>query len=305
MKRAPFLFLFLIGLAACHSPAKKVEPEAPPIPLLALAPEAAPARVKVLKKDPRQGCTWVESEGLITTSDRESPSQARAAAVAEARMSAMQDFLGVEVRSQFLDFQQESLRDQKSLTESLLRTTRQGRILNEEIASDEYRDIGDCRRCRYYVGLRTCILPLPESADKSFHVELKISHESFVEGSEAKISVTTNQDCFVYIYDVGMDGETSLIVPNDLMPQVQIRAGQTWEYPDEAAQKRGIRLIAQLPESRPRVSAETIRLIATKVPLSAQVTNPQGGDYLSVLRRVNNTKTDWDESTEAFTIIRR
>lgn len=53
-------------------------------------------------------------------------------------------------------------------------------------------------------------------------MELKISHESFVEGSETKLSVTTNQDCFIYIYDVGMDGETSLIVPHDLVPQVRL-----------------------------------------------------------------------------------
>lgn len=312
MTQSRWLFFVLIGVQACVHPgrsaktssSKEAAPTPAAAPTLAPAPDALPPKATVLNVDEKEGCTWVRSEGTVMTTDRESPSQARAAAVAEARVTAMQAVLGVEVRSRFIDYQQESLREQKGLTESLLQTTRQGRIVREETLVDEYRDAGGCRRCHYYVQTRSCIMPAQTNTDKDFHVELSLSQDSFIEGSEAKLSVTANRDCFIYVYDVGIDGETSLVVPNDHVGQVSLTKGQAWEYPDAAAERRGVHLVAQLPANRPKVSAETIRVIATKIPLAAQVINPADGGYMDVVRRVHATKTDWEEATQAFTIIR-
>src|SRR5256885_5401891 len=73
--------------------------ESMPVP----APEAPAPKAKVMQADAR-GCTWIESRGAVTVGEDESRHQVRASAVNEARRVAMQDFLGVSVRSRTLDF---------------------------------------------------------------------------------------------------------------------------------------------------------------------------------------------------------
>lgn len=307
--RRPFFALLAAGalsISACGPGPAPVKPKAEPPPeSLKAAPDAPHAEVKVQEKDPA-GCTWVQSEGTVTVGESDGIHQARAAAIGEAEMSAMQDFLGVEVKSRFLDFQQEGLRDQQSLVEKLLQTTRNGRILKEpQILVKGRRDVGSCEGCQYYVKARFCIQPIAGDSDKDFAVELSISRQRFEEGDEAKITVHSTRDAYVYLYDVDMDGVTSLLVPNEAAAQVTVVAGKSWEYPDAAAKERGVHLIAQLPDKKPPVSAETIRVIATKVPLSGRITDPSSGGFMGVYRRMQAAKTDWAEDAQAFTIYKK
>jgi hypothetical protein len=268
---------------------------------LVIAPDAPPSKTAVLGKDSR-GCTWVESEATVVVGENESNHQARAAAIAEAEQTAMRDFLGVHVRSRFLDFQHESLKNQANLTESILQTTRQGRVMDEKILEKGRKDLPSCEGCNYYVKLQVCLAPLTEDADKDFRVELKLSRLRFEEGDEAKISVTTTRDAYIYLYDVGMDWETSMIAPNEHVKQIKLDAGQTFEYPNDEARRNGVKLIAMLPESRPPVSAETIRVIASKVPLTAKMMELNGGSFMEIYRRLAGSKSDWTEDAQAFTI---
>lgn len=267
-----------------------------------LAPEAAPARTKILEKD-RQGCTWVESEATVTAGEQDSRHQTRAAAISEARKFAMQDFLGVEVRSRLLDFQYERLRDQQKLTENILQTTRLGRIMKETLVTEGYEDLPRCRFCRYHVQLKSCLVPIAADADKGFFAELALSRSHFMQGDEARLTVTANRDFYVYLYDVDMDWQTTLIFPNDIVPQAKITAGAVWEYPDEAARKEGVRLTALIPDGK-NVSAETIRVIVSKSPLPKKLIDPTGVGYLGVMQRLNSSRWEWTEDASAFVIYR-
>ncbi|MBI3552650.1 MAG: DUF4384 domain-containing protein [Elusimicrobia bacterium] len=268
-----------------------------------LAPESEPVKAKVLSKDIVKGCTWIESQSVVTAGDQDSRHQVKAAAVAEAEKNAMQDFLGVEVKSRFLLFQQEGLREEQSLTESLLQTTRLGRILDETVLAEGFQDIKGCPACRFQVKLKACIVPIPDSSDKDFKAELGLSRTRFVEGDEAVIRVTTNRDCYVYVYDVDPDKNTSLIVPNEIVSEVKLKAGEAWTYPNESVRSRGVKLVAQLPEAH-NVSAETIRLVASKTPLPMKMEDPAVGGYLSVLRRLSASRLEWTEDAQAFTIYK-
>lgn len=274
---------------------------------LAPAPDVEPVRAKVLRKDP-EGCTWIESEATVTVGGNDTRNQVHAAAVAQARQSAMQDFLGVEVKSRFMDFQQESLRNQQSVTESMLLTTRLGRIINEKVISGNYADLSGCRNCGYRLVLHSCLLHIPDYADKDFSVELEIRpRHDFIDGDEARLVVTANRDCFLYLYDVYLQGAkvvTDQVIPNEAMPQVALKAGETWVYPDESHKKKGINLMAQLPPGQ-SLSTETIRLIATKTPLPKKLYDPSEGGYLAVYRRLNAARIDWSEDAVAFTIVPR
>ena len=320
--------MLLAGLAGCHARRKDLAP--PPaetakvenraeqaqknlleaqtgvsdVNRVTPAPEARPEKAKVLEADPR-GCTWLESKGLVTVGEDEGRGQIRAAAINAARNEAMRDFLGVGVKSRTMDFQQEGLKDNQQVIETMLMTTRQGRILDENVVSEGYRDLPDCPGCRYAVTLKTCIQPRPKDADQDFSVDLGLSRNRLLEGDEVKLNVTATKDCYAYVYDLWQDSEkAAIVVPNEVVREVRLKAGEQWEYPDDKAKAGGVvALQAALPEGS-KVSAETIRVVASKVPLPAATTDPSQG-FLAVLRRMNARKIDWAEDAQAFTIYKK
>lgn len=260
--------------------------------------------VKRLGKDAIIGCEWLETDGKVGVGNEETRAQARAAAQSEARKRAMEAFLGVDVEQGTLDFNHESLRNQEQLIESIIKTTRNGRVLDEKVVSEGYRDGPGCPGCQYQMRLRSCLVPLPSSSDKEFQVTVGMPATNLREGEEAQIKVTATRDCYVYLYDVDMDGATSLIAPNEYVNEIHLKPGDTFLYPDPELRKgRGIKLVAQLPEGKD-VSAETIRLVATKVPLPKDRQDPAMGGYLGLLRRLNSSRLDWTDTAEAFTIYK-
>lgn len=268
---------------------------------LETAPEPLEHKAKILKKT--AACTWVESVGRVVIGENDTRHQARAAAQDEARKNAMQDLLGVEVKSRLLDFQQEGFKDDVNLIESVLQTTRSGRILEESVVSEGFKNVGDCRDCRYELVLHSCIAEA-QARDKDFRVELGLSRSRFIHGDEARLSVTATRDCYLYLYDVSTDGQTALIAPNDSMPEIKLKAGQTFDYPDEELRRSGLKLVAELPQGR-EVSAETIRVIASRAPLPRQLGDPAFGGYLGILRRLHGSRYDWSDDAAAFTIYKR
>ncbi len=328
MRRVALVLPLLFGLAACHNrkagPTSKpdyaavkdraeksfneVEPglgearKSKPAPAPAPVPETPAPSSQIGEKDAKRGCTWVRADATIPVGGNESRDQARARAIEKSLEAAMRDLLGVDVNQRSLDFQQESLRGQTNLIESVLRTTRRGCIIDQKIIIDEYRDLGTCRQCGFYVDLKACIKERPADWDKDFIVELGLSRDRFMEGDEARISVTPRRDAYIYLYDVQMNSETSLLIPNEMVPEAKVKAGQTWAYPDEEAAKRGVHLVAQMPDDHPPLSAETIRVVATKTLLPAKLSDPAKGGYLGVVQRLDSAGIEWAEDAAAFTI---
>jgi hypothetical protein len=262
---------------------------------------------KVLGVDP-DGCTWLEGTASVAVGTQDTRHQTRAAAMEQARAAAVQDFLGVEVKSRFMDFQQEGLRKESRLTEGILQTTRNGRIMKETVLEEGYKDAPDCPSCLYRLRLKACVVPRDAAGDKDFAVELQVSNQRFMQGDEAKIKVTATRDCWIYlynVYDLGAKDQTALVVPNENVKEKRLKAGESWEYPDEEAKKLGVRLVAELPQAGDDVSAETIRVIASKAALSKTIVSPVDGGWLGVLRRLNRASVEWTEDAEAYTIYKR
>ncbi|MBI3565225.1 MAG: hypothetical protein HY079_08520 [Elusimicrobia bacterium] len=275
--------------------------------------EALERKGKVLGKDP-DGCTWLEGEASVVVGDQDTRHQAHAAAMEHARAAAVQDFLGVDVNSKFMDFQQEGLRRDAHLTESILQTTRNGRIIKEAVLDEGYQDIpasagvAVCRDCRYHLRMKACVLPKDSGSDKDFRVELEVSQNRFFNGDEAALTVSATRDCSVYMYDVydlGEQDKTALVIPNEAVPAKAVKAGETWTYPSEQDKKNGVHLVAELAKPDQQISAETIRVICTKVPLKKAVYDPTDGGYLGVLSRLNRSRVEWAEDAAAYTIYKK
>lgn len=267
----------------------------------------------VLGQDP-DGCTWLQGDAAVVVGPEVSRHQAHASAMEQARAAAVQDFLGVNINSKFMDFQQEGLRKDAHLTESILQTTRNGNIIKEKVLEEGYQDIqanGNtpaCPACLYRLKLKACVLPRDAGADKDFRVELEVSQARFFAGDEAAITVTATRDCTVYLYDVYDLGEvdkTALVIPNDAIPNKTLKAGESWTYPSDDDKKAGIHLVAELAKGDQDVSAEVIRVIASKVPLRKGVYDPTDGGYLGVLSRLHRSQVEWTEDAAAYTIYKK
>jgi hypothetical protein len=274
--------------------------------------------VKTLSADP-DGCTWVESKASVAFGDQDTKHQALAQAVTEARIKAIQGLLGVRLEHRFIDFQQENnLKGETSLTEHLLRASQLGRAVREEIISAGPVDESTCVACRYAAHIRTCIVPERERADKEFRVSVKLNRSSYVDGDDALIAVTPTRDAYVYVYNVDMELNATLLFPNDYAKSALVRAGTTWKYPSQELQDRGIHATARLTPNM-SVSAEMIRVIASKVPLSLSLLSPRDtdskainvqnagnvpgkGSFLHVMKNLMATDTEWVEDAQAFTI---
>ena len=274
--------------------------------------------VKVLDVDPDH-CTWVESTATVLFGDQDSKHQAFAQAVMEARTKAMNRLLGVHLEHQFIDFQQEnSLRGEASLTEHLLRVTQHGRAIQEKVVWAGLINEGGCVGCRFQATIQTCIVPEPERKDKNFKVNVRLNRSSYLDGDEVVIAVTCSRDAYLYVYGVDMNLNGALIFPNDYARDNYVRAGDTWTYPNQNLLGKGIRAIARLlPKAS--VSAEIVRVIASKTPLPVSVMSPAetryrvrnvqtagevtgGGSFLDVTRKLIATDVEWVEDAQAFTI---
>jgi hypothetical protein len=267
-----------------------------------LAAQAAPIPIRVLGKDARLGCTWVEAGATVEYPGDETRDQVRAQAISQAENEAMTGFLGVTARSRTMVFAQEGFGQDKTLVENVLRTTRSGRILNEKVVS-EGSTKGGAAGFRYAATVQDCIVPIPSYHDANFRVDLWLSRQQAQAGDSFQVRLTCSENCFVYLYDVEDDWKTTLLVPDAQLnlTQVPLKAASPWIFPDPSLANEGVSLVAELPKGK-IFSAETIRVIATKTPMTADMSDPSKGGYLGVVRRLNRAAIDWSEDTQALTI---
>lgn len=273
--------------------------------------------VQILLTDP-DGCTWVETKSSIAFGQHDTKHQAKAQAISDARGKAIEGFLGVKVQDRFMNFMQESsLKGQVGLTESLIRVTQLGRILKEVVLRVGPEDSED----RYFAHIRACIVPLTDQSDKGFKVDVSLNRTRFVEGDEGLITVTATRDAHLYIYSVDVDWNAAILFPNDLAPDNHVKMGEAFVFPTEELKKRGVKVKARLPEGV-SVSAEMIRVIASKEPLPFSLIDPANknevqkdvrstseslgtGTFLNLMQKLNATQTEWVEDAQAFTIYKK
>lgn len=263
-----------------------------PSPAAASDMRVEPGSTTTLVKDPN-GCTWMESQAAASAESAEGRPQARLAAIHAARRSSIREFLRAQGLSP----------DHDGPPESVLRAGHMGPILMENAVSEKYDDLPGCAACRYRVTLRDCLTPLPRNSDQGFRVDLEVSRAIFIEGDRVQFTVTPSRETYIYLYDVRMNGQATLVAPNLDVPLAHLKAGETWKYPPRAETlRRGVlSLVAELPGGK-TVSEQTIRVIASKTPLSEKITDPTSGGYLGVLRRLNVSRMQWAEDSQEFTI---
>ena len=129
---------------------------------------------------------------------------------------------------------------------------------------------------RLEIVTRGHVLDRSDSGDSGFETEVRLPSTNLIEGEEVKLSVRANKDARIYVIGITDDGATVLL-PNSFHPDTRVCAGRWLEFPDETLYKRGVRLIAEVPDGK-RSSREALLVVALKGRRTLESIKPRRGE---------------------------
>ncbi len=204
---------------------------------------------------------WVEVVSQVVASDDEAPARARARALAQARQAAIELVAGIRVKTGLLSFEQVRGEDASSLVQLLSVARADALIVEERIVDSQTLDMsGDGYRLRLVVRAR--VLDRSAGSDSGFETEVKLGRERFLDGEEVTVSVRASEQARIYVLGITSSG-AALILPNGYLDDTRVASGQWLHFPDDTLRKRGVRLIARVPEGS-RAAREAVVVVALR-----------------------------------------
>lgn len=210
----------------------------------------------------------VEAEGVILLGDDSTIGQAKAAAINNARRSALEKATGVEVRgsSTVYNFQ---------LINDLVHTATRGIIVKENVLFSRCNADGEQISCKAKV--EAWVKPLHTERRGSFLVKKaqvmragrNDASESpvFQNGDELVIRVSANEDAWLHLFSVDQNGGIGKLYPNDYVKGEKILAGQEVLFPEEGLRQSGLKMVVRTPKGKKK-AVESVLVIATKQKVS-------------------------------------
>lgn len=93
-----------------------------------------------------------------------------------------------------------------------------------------------------------------ENPQPAFQLKITTTNENYRIGEMVSFMVTTDQNCYMYLFDVGTSGKIHLLFPNKLQPQNYVHASDTVRIENIKAS--------------PPAGTETVKVIATQDSIS-------------------------------------
>lgn len=206
----------------------------------------------------------VEAEGTILLGDDSTIGQAKAAALNNARRSALERATGVEVRgsSTVYNFQ---------LINDLVQTATRGIIVKENVLANRCTTDGERISCTTRV--EAWVRPLQRERRGNFAVERAAVMRAggtepaaspvFQSGDELIIRASANQDAWFHLFSVNENGGLGMLYPNEYVRAERLPAKREFLFPDDACRRNGIKIVVRTPRGRKK-AIESVLVIATK-----------------------------------------
>ncbi len=217
----------------------------------------------------------VEVKAQVVASDDESPSHARSRAMGLARQAAVEFVGGVRVKTGSLSFEQVRGSDSTNLLQVLTSVRADALMVEEELLRSRTIPL-DHGGYRVEVVMRGRVLDRSHSGGSGFETEVRLPDTNLMEGDEIELSVRSNEDARIYVIGITDDGATVLL-PNSFHSDTYVRGGRWLEFPDEALQKRGVRLVAAVPSGK-RSVREALLVVALKGQRTLDTISPRSGE---------------------------
>ena len=222
---------------------------------------------------PEAGEQWVTVDGIYPFGDELSISEARLRSLDEARRKAIQQVAGTFLVEKKLLYNDK-------IVEKLGRSVVRGIITEEHILKDgvKLNEINAERSTYYYLTkLRARVKTLRPELKNDLGVSISLNKAHFKAGEEMVVSISTKKDAYLHIFNVGANGEVTLLLPNRFSQQNYVRGNQTLSFPDVTDMKAGLRLLAFVQDKKKTI--EQIKVIATTTNIDFLKGKVQPGLY--------------------------
>ncbi|MDD4861524.1 MAG: DUF4384 domain-containing protein, partial [Smithellaceae bacterium] len=164
---------------------------------------------------------WVTAEGEALMGEIETQKEAKDRARLDARNQAIEQAVGVFIRSH-------TLVSNSQVAEDLIYAAVRGKITKEKIL---FSDWDAQERNLYKIRIKALVEPVYPEKGEGLSVKLSLSKTDLKEGDEVKIFYSVSSDAYVYIFSVAADGSVTLLLPNAHLADNFVRANQAGQFP--------------------------------------------------------------------------
>lgn len=249
---------------------------------------------------------WVEAEGVVAFGQDTTLEAAQRGSLDAARRAAIEQAVGTFVRSSTVvrNFQ---------LADDLIHSVVRGVVVEERILSRGLTETTGGEGALYRTRIKARVKSIPAERRGNFGVTVKLNRMVFADGDEAVIRITPTDDAYLYLFNVTHDEHITVLAPNRLEPETQLKAGTEYVFPSATLIRQRVKLRTWLFPGM-RKSVEKIKVIATRQPvalLKGQVAegvfreyDPSQTALLVDLMRVLAAldPADWAEATAEYEV---
>ena len=190
------------------------------------------------------GKGWYEATAYVEYHEDITKAQAKEKAISRALKKIIESYSGVEVSSTSLSILAETnLEMDLDHFSQLTSTMSSGMILEKKIL--EGKLIGSDF---YTVTLKAKVGKLEGENDPLFKLEADLNRESYQNGDEMIINISSSKDCYVYVFNILSDETVSALLPNQYLEENYLAKGTSIRVPPEKGKITKFRV--DLPEGK-------------------------------------------------------
>ena len=204
---------------------------------------------------------WVTVEG-IASMENNTKQEARRLAIEDARRKAVEEVAGVNIiaESIVIDF---------SLSGDIIKSVPYGKTLKEKIIKESvdtiFKEGITTPFLIYKVKMRVQVAKETKAPDPYFNLKASLNKSSFKDGDEMELKIKATKACYIYIFNVLEDDKVIRLMPNLNKKDNFLSDDGILILPDKSDKKKGISLIAHLPEGC-ETAKEIMYILAVKKP---------------------------------------
>ena len=253
----------------------------------------------------------VEAEGMAPFLKDMSLDEVRGRARDDARRSAIEQAVGVFVRSA-------SVLHNSQITDELISSVARGVIEQEQWAEEQIEQVKNGTRqapalAVYRTRVKAQVRPVRVERRAGFDVRAGLNKTVFQDNEEALIRIRASQPAYLHVFSVTQDGSVTLLLPNKYVERNRIVPDEEIVFPNETLRAMGVRLRVSLPEGK-TLAREYIKVIATRKPVRLvgedastgvfkTYTGAENGMIQDVIKRLAQLEDeDWNETTLPYEV---
>ena len=203
------------------------------------------------------GKGWYEATAYVEYHEDITKAQAKEKAISRALKKIIEFYSGVEVSSTSLSILAETnLEMDLDHFSQLTSTMSSGMILEKEILEGKLIDSDF-----YTVTLKAKVGKLEGENDPLFKLEADLNRESYQNGDEMIINISSSKDCYVYVFNILSDETVSALLPNQYLEENYLAKGTSIRVPPEKGKITKFRV--DLPEGKSQAT-EMILVLGIK-----------------------------------------